>query len=205
MAKQDWKNESGDSFEAHAQQLLEPIYPWLLHDLQQEWGKPLAGLKIVEIGCGPGFMNGHFIAADVAGVVEIDLSLQMLIKAETRGYAPRSSFIQADAAALPLQSQSFDIVFSRGSLFFWENMPAALAEIARILRRDGMAFIGGGYGMSTPEELLRPIKEHSRQSRNKEAVPRLDIDALQSLAARFFAAAVLIQSPGRGFWLKCIK
>ena len=58
----------------------------------------------------------------------------------------------ADVHALPFRDNSFDLVISRGSIFFWRDQSTALREIVRVLKPGGYAFIGGGYGRLLPKE-----------------------------------------------------
>lgn len=205
MSVKDWKRESGDSFENHARNLLQPIYPWLLQDLRNAFSKSFVNLDILEIGCGPGFMNEHFQKAGFSKIIEIDLSLAMLEKARLRVNRQNSLLVQGDAMALPLADSCFDLVFSRGSLFFWRDLGKSLREIFRVLKPGGMALIGGGYGLSTPEELLLPIREHAKNSGNKSSIPRIDLEQLKEMASKIFSENEILQASKRGFWLKSQK
>lgn len=205
MSVEDWKKESGDSFESHARNLLQPIYPWLLQDLRNAFSQSFTNLCILEIGCGPGFMNEHFQSAGFSKIIEIDLSLAMLEKARARVNRQNSLLIQGDAMALPLADSCVDLIFSRGSLFFWPDLGKSLSEIYRVLKSGGMALIGGGYGLSTPEELLLPIRQHGKNSGNKSSIPRIDIEQLTNIARGIFAENEILQAPRRGFWLKSQK
>ena len=54
---------------------------------------------------------------------------------------PTQSFLVGDAASLPLPDRSFDLVISTLSMHHWADVPAGLAEIARVLRPGGRALI----------------------------------------------------------------
>ncbi|MGM0599927.1 MAG: class I SAM-dependent methyltransferase [Candidatus Rifleibacteriota bacterium] len=200
-----WKNESGDSFEQHGNKILKPVYNWLLKDLENHSPQKLAGLDLLEIGCGPGFMNSCFATAGIKKIIELDISHSMLLKAKSRSDNKKTLLLQASAEALPLASSSVDVIFSRGSIFFWPNIKKCFSEIHRILKQQGLALIGGGYGLSIPDNILSPIIEHAKQSRNKKSVPRLDLDQLKECVQIYFPDAEILQAPKRGFWLKCRK
>ena len=74
-----------------------------------------------------------------ARIVSMDLSQNMLREAtRKRGWFSRTVSVQADAERLPLQDQSCDVVFAN-LLLPWLSDPAiALAEVARVLRKDGL-------------------------------------------------------------------
>jgi len=113
------KNTSGEHFETAAKNSLLSLYKYFLIDLTNTIKKPVKGLKILEIGCGPGFMLEQFESAGAEEIVGVDISQDMLQRAAKR--SEKSLKVQADVADLPFEPNIFDIVFSRGSIFFWLN------------------------------------------------------------------------------------
>ena len=87
-----------------------------------------------------------------ARVVSLDLSYNMLREARgKRRWYTRTAFVQADAEKLPFCDASFDVVFSN-LLLPWLSDPAtALAEVSRVLRKDGV-FVFATLG---PDSLLQ--------------------------------------------------
>lgn len=51
-----------------------------------------------------------------------------------------------DLHYLPFEDNSVDLVVSRGSVYFWNDLPQVFREICRVLAPGGQAFIGGGFG-----------------------------------------------------------
>lgn len=94
-----------------------------------------------------------------ARIVSLDLSHDMLREAtRKRRWFSRTSFVQADAEKLPFPDESFDVVFSN-LLLPWLSDPAtALAEVARVLRKDGV-FVFATLG---PDSLLQLSRAWSR-------------------------------------------
>ena len=74
-----------------------------------------------------------------ATVIAVDISRQMTRKCRARRRWPRPlPAVQADARALPFADASVDVVFSN-LLLPWIDDPATLAaEVARVLRKDGL-------------------------------------------------------------------
>lgn len=198
--KMDWKNDNGEHFEKHASEILLPIYPWLMRDLCDAINRPVTGSLLLEIGCGPGFMLQQFATAHPARLVGIDKSSGMLQKAAGSGRGTQAELIQADVSALPFAEASFDTVFSRGSVFFWPDLELALREIKRCLKPGGCAFIGGGYGLSTPQEIIDAIRTYYAD-RTRDGIPRLDPDRLLALALTIGGNGRILQARRRGFWL----
>lgn len=51
-----------------------------------------------------------------------------------------------DVHAMPFPDGYADLIVSRGSMFFWEDLEGAWREIRRILAPGGATYIGGGFG-----------------------------------------------------------
>jgi SAM-dependent methyltransferase len=147
-----WRNEVAEP---------EPFYTLLAReavaDLDRRHG-PLAGRRIVDLGCGPGYYTRAFRAAG-ADVVPVDNS-----EAEMRlaGEPPAGAVI-ADAGDLPLEDASVDGAFASNLLEHTPNTPEVIAEIERVLRPGGWGYISwtnwyspwGGHDMS-PYHFLGP-------------------------------------------------
>jgi ubiquinone/menaquinone biosynthesis C-methylase UbiE len=105
------------------------------------------GAAILDIGTGPGrlprYISDRCPGATVQGV---DLSDEMIAHAreaaEAAGYpSGRPAYAVADVADLPYDDDSVDLVVSSLSLHHWEDVPAGLREVARVLRPGGQAWI----------------------------------------------------------------
>jgi SAM-dependent methyltransferase len=112
--------------------------------------------RALDVGTGTGtvalLLAREFPQARVRGV---DISEQMIRRARDRvGLDPegRIAFRVGDAAALPWDEDSFDLVAQL-------NMPPFFKEVARVLRPGGHAVIAASWGSATPfwtpESVLR--------------------------------------------------
>jgi len=112
-----------------------------------EWTVSLLNIQphrhILEIGFGPGVSTQ--MASEKASqgfVAGIDHSRTMVQAASQRNAtAIRSGRMElkyGDVASLPYPDQSFDIVFSLHSIYFWPKPVDCLKEIKRVLKPDGM-------------------------------------------------------------------
>lgn len=109
----------------------------------------LPGQEVLDIGSGPGLLAREL--ADEVGpsgrVRGIDLSEPMLEMGRRRcAERPWVAFEHADAAKLPFEDDSFDAVVSTQVYEYVEDIPGALAEVARVLRPGGeMAILDTDY------------------------------------------------------------
>jgi MPBQ/MSBQ methyltransferase len=124
---------------------LEPWYEHLyavLHALVRAELAPQAAasrLRAVDAGCGTGFQTAILqeLGYETLGV---DLSAGLLRVARQRCAGAR--LVQGDVEALPWRSETVDLVVSCGStLSFVPHPDRGLAEIERILRPGGRAFL----------------------------------------------------------------
>ena len=90
------------------------------------------GRSVLDVACGTGIVAR--IAADRmevgARVVGLDVNPAML--AVARRIRPEISWIEGDAAKLPFENGSFDIVLSQAALMFFPDRVAVLRELARV-------------------------------------------------------------------------
>lgn len=93
--------------------------------------RPLSAGKVLEIGCGEGFL---LAALDSPDKTAIDISTEALRKARS---LTQAEFAAAVAERLPFADQSFDLVVSVGVMEHFIEDREATREIARVLRDGG--------------------------------------------------------------------
>jgi SAM-dependent methyltransferase len=89
--------------------------------------------RALDIGCGAGLSTAALapLARRAIGLEPVPAMLT-----HRRAVARHASFVIGRAERLPFTAGSFDLVTAAGSLNY-ADLPAALAEIARVLTRDG--------------------------------------------------------------------
>lgn len=109
-----------------------------LTDLVIEKLGPVDGKTVLDVGSGPGRPALRVAGTTGATVVGIALSRHQIEvatgKAAAENLANRVRFEYADAVDLPFASDSFDAAWAIESLIHMADRPAALREIARVLR-----------------------------------------------------------------------
>ena len=101
------------------------------------------GERIIDIGCGPGFLSKDMAAAvgPTGCVVGIDISEDLISFATRHNISDRIEYRIGDATALPVGATQFDVAVSTQVLEYVPDADAALREIARVLQPSGRAFI----------------------------------------------------------------
>ncbi|MQA37435.1 class I SAM-dependent methyltransferase [Rugamonas aquatica] len=108
---------------------------------------------VLDLGCGAG--HASFAVAPVAkSVTAFDLSEQML--AVVRGAAAERGLDniatrQGNVASLPFADASFCMVVTRFSAHHWLDVPAALREVKRVLKKGGVLVV---IDITAPENAL---------------------------------------------------
>ncbi len=91
--------------------------------------------RVLDVGTGTGALIHDILSlAPTARVVGVDRSLGML----TRANDPRVPLVTMDAMALGIRASTFDVAVLAFVLFHLPDPPAALAEVKRVLRPQGI-------------------------------------------------------------------
>ncbi len=189
-------------YEKIANTVIKDIYPYLITDLKTYYNHTLNNKVIAELGTGPGFIIEELVKENFKYIYGIDISLEMLIKAKKRNnHKNNIQFINANVERIPLKDKSLDIIISRGSIFFWKNIEEALKESFRILKDNGFMLVGGGYGISTPENIIDNILINFKKSVFKNEKPKLNIDEIVKIMNKIGGKSEVIAKPKHGFWI----
>jgi ubiquinone/menaquinone biosynthesis C-methylase UbiE len=99
------------------------------------------GKKAADIGAGTGFMTEGLIQKGLK-VIAVDQSKSMLAEMEKKfGRFDSVEFRLGEANSLPIPDETVDYVFANMYLHHVESPPAAVAEMARILKPGGILVI----------------------------------------------------------------
>jgi len=94
---------------------------------------------VVDVACGTGAVALELVRLTGCSVVGVDQSPEMLAEARRRLADDRIEFVQAAAQALPFEDSSFDGLTAAYLLRYLDDLPAGLAELARVLRPGATA------------------------------------------------------------------
>ncbi|MBK9030433.1 MAG: class I SAM-dependent methyltransferase [Myxococcales bacterium] len=120
-----------------------PLDRWLLERVARTAVGP-----VLDVGCGPGHVTG-FLAAHGADARGLDLAPAMV--AIARAQVPAARFEVGDLRALPDADATLGAVVAMYSLIHLPRaeVPAAIVELARALRPDGLLLLAVHAGTET--------------------------------------------------------
>lgn len=100
---------------------------------------PPAGGTALDAGCGTGRalppLRTHVGATGI--VIGVDLTVEMLAEATSRGRRIQAALIIADVTRLPLPTATIDATFAAGLIAHLPDPVAGLTELARVTRPGG--------------------------------------------------------------------
>ena len=123
-----------DAYEAYVGRWSRSVAPRFL-----DWLGVPEGKRWLDVGCGTGALSSAILTGCApVEVVGVDPSLPFVAHAAIQVPDPRAAFRKGDAEHLPVDNGSFDAVVSGLVLNFVPDQPAALLEMRRAARPDGV-------------------------------------------------------------------
>ncbi|HKP21713.1 MAG TPA: class I SAM-dependent methyltransferase [Thermoleophilaceae bacterium] len=165
---------------------------------------PAAG-SVIDCGMGPGRL---LVELERRGwsVTGVDASAEMVARARARLPAHADQLLQGRLESLPFPSETFDAAVSTGVIEYVEDVPRALAEMARVLLPGGVFVISmpnpralrmlwrhravhataravkGRFRFGRPAPLSRPGSVSLSRLENMLADARLDVEQVEYMA-----------------------
>lgn len=130
-------------FAIRYQETLVPVIfrPWAREMIRR--AAPQDGEDVLDLACGTGAVTMELAAQGMSpgSVTGVDISPGMLaVAAENAKEAGiDATWIEADATALPLPDDAFDVAFCQQALQFFPDRVAALKDLRRVLRPGSRA------------------------------------------------------------------
>ncbi|HVE12293.1 MAG TPA: class I SAM-dependent methyltransferase [Elusimicrobiota bacterium] len=166
-----------------------PTYPAALFDWIEREAGLKKGARVVDVGCGTG-ISARLLADrgwNVTGVEPNDA-----MRAQAEACAPRRNlrYVKGEAAATGLAKASADLVVAAQALH-WFDIPAAMAEFARILAKGGRCCAFWHVRAKTP--FLRGYEEILRRFCPEYVKDRHRSDDAKALVKGFGGARILAE------------
>lgn len=180
-----------------------PIYSYMADYLLAI--SDLGGGRLLDLGP---FAGGVAVSvlqkAETFSATVMDESEAVLQWAEEQALAAgclsRLATRRASIDLIPEADGTFDLVMVRGAFFFLT--PSLLSEVRRVLKPGGFGWVGGGYGSTTPPEVIAPIAERSRVLNEALGKRRVTPEDARAMAVEAGVADCTKVTTEGGLWLE---
>ncbi len=195
--------ESRVSYDEIAENIFGPLYQVIARTMLDRTG--VRSGRLLDVGCGGGHMGLAVCReGDFQGVL-LDLSREAVERAAERitesGLEDRLRAVCGNVEDLPFNDNEFDLVVSRGSVFFWKNKERAFREIYRVMKPGAWAYIGGGMGSRDHRERVHALmKERGIHPRRRNEFVRMPDEEYEQLFQQMKAAYQIIRNDEEGHW-----
>ncbi|CAG9000269.1 MAG: 2-methoxy-6-polyprenyl-1,4-benzoquinol methylase, mitochondrial [Candidatus Celerinatantimonas neptuna] len=152
-----------------ANTIFKPIYAVIAKNILDD-SRILTG-TCLDIGSGPGHLAIEIAKRSDLNIYTLDISKAMNDIAESNIFESQTDkqikTTLGNVEDIPFENDYFDLIVSRGSVYFWEDHIQAFSEIKRVLKVGGAAFIGGGFGNTTlKDRIIAQMREKNPQWEN---------------------------------------
>jgi SAM-dependent methyltransferase len=158
-----WNGETGERWARRDDmmaRLLQPIAQLLLDHADIE-----GRTRALDVGCGGGSQSRELAArlGANASVMGVDISAPLLEVARSHSASTSTDhaaldFVQADAASYAFEPNSFDLVFSRFGVMFFEDPVTAFSNIHSALQADARLAFCCWQGLQKNDWVLQPLQ-----------------------------------------------
>ena len=172
---------------ARVNQLWAKVYPYLADQISDyyteiegdvlEWGPFSGGISFA-------LQNKKSALKITVAVEEEDVYALMHKTLTETGHAGQIRLEKSPLVPLRYDDHAFDLVVLRGAYFFLDREGKALREIYRVIKPDGVGFIGGGYGKNIPQSVIKEIAEESRILNDSLGRVRVTVEDLRAMIGK---------------------
>jgi ubiquinone/menaquinone biosynthesis C-methylase UbiE len=147
-----------------AQTVFFPVYPVIANEILKK--ADIDTGQCLDVGSGPGYLSIALATLSNLTVYALDNSRPMrniaIRNAKKYRLEHRVKPVSGDINEFPFDARSMDLVVSRGTFFFWNDLSRGFFECLRVLKPGGMAYIGDGFGnVRLRDEIVSQMRERS--------------------------------------------
>lgn len=106
---------------------------------------PSNGSKILDIGFGNGYMMKRLLQNPDHEVAGLEISKDMIdrvwMNQQIAIQEGRCRLMKGRAEQIPVPDDSFNVLYSINTIYFWESLDAGLKEIYRVGMKDGLCIL----------------------------------------------------------------
>jgi len=134
-------------FYKYLSQVYDRVNPFIWNEEMRDQALEMLDIaeddRVLDVGCGTGFATEGLLE-HTENVHGLDQSVHQMEKAwEKLGKRDPVSFYRGDAERLPFKDDTFDVVWSSGSIEYWPNPVVALRDMRRVVKPGGQVLVVG--------------------------------------------------------------
>lgn len=192
-------------FDQISKNIFYPIYPVIAQQIL-ETGNGISEGTCLDVGSGPGYVGLSIAKQTTMKVCLYDMDPEALLIAEKNiqeaVLEDRVYVKHGNVEEIPYPNESFDLITSRGSLFFWEDKVKAINEIFRVLKIGGMAYLGGGFGNRELQDIVdQKMLAIDDQWLAKAAMRKGRLDNYEDLLKMTIVDKFTVKEDDSGMWI----
>jgi len=190
------------------------VYPAIARHITDKYN--ITQGHCLNAGSGPASLAIALAQITELNIVSLDKQCNMTDIARTNiaeaGLSGRITTVTSEVCHTPFDDNYFDLIVSRGSVFFWENQSDGLREMYRVLKPGGVIFCGGGMGSAAiNREATKIIMTDDRfkdmrqfwQDRNCKRTEENNSSFKHALTEAGINGNILLECSG--IWIEVIK
>ncbi len=209
--KDDEKDlKAAKSMDKISKTVFAPIYPLIAGQIKKKFN--ITKGNCIDLGSGPAALSISLARISDLKIYALDASKHSFKIAQNnindQGFDIRVIPMMGSAEKIPFKDNFADLIISRGSIFFWEDLIKAFNEILRVLKPGGKTYIGGGFGN---DELKKAIfKEMAKENKSfsKKGKGKLTPENIQRIKNALDKSNIQkydITHGDEGFWIHITK
>jgi len=207
MAKKpEYAEKTAAEFNEIARTIFFPVYPVIAHQILKK--ADIDTGTCLDVGSGPGHLAIALATLSDLHVYAMDHARPMLRIAEANvgkyRLEQRVTPVFGDVKKIPFDDASMDLVVSRGSFFFWDNLSRGFSECMRVLRPGGIAYIGGGFGNARlRDEIVIRMRERDPdwQEKRRGWYANCNPPVVRSALAAAGISGYELTEDDKGYWV----
>lgn len=201
--------ETAENMDKLARNVFAGVYPLIAEQIKERFN--ITSGECIDIGSGPASLPVALARITDLHIYAVDQSPHCktiaMRNAKEAGLTDRITAIEAVAEKLPFRDNSIDLVISRSSVMFWNDLVAGFDEIYRVLKPGGNTYIGAGFGCKELKESIFAKMEVKQPGWGAKRKERLSPENQQRIQAALDKSAVCkyrMHKTETGFWI-CIS
>ncbi len=179
-----------------------PTYPLIANQITNKLN--INEGTAIDVGTGPASLSIAIAKITQLKIYAMDISPEMLQIAqesiEKEGLKNRIKPVNGDVHQMPFQDEFVDLIFSRGSMFFWKDLSTAFREMYRVLKPNGAGYIGGGFGSAAVRKKVKNQFKDKHDGSYKSP-PKIHIDTLEIAVLEAGITNYILINDDSGLWV----